>query len=131
VVTSEPVSPRLLNPSVPRDLATICLKCLEKESARRYGTAQELANELGRYLRDEPILARPVGRAEKGWRWCRRNPAMAGLMAAAALTFLLGFAGVLWQWLRAERNFSERQKAAVEAQVQRDLAQGRLYAAQM
>ena len=55
VLHAEPVSPRLLNPAVPRDLETVCLKCLEKEPARRCGTAQELAEELGRYLRDEPI----------------------------------------------------------------------------
>jgi len=71
VLNREPISPRLLNSSVPRDLETICLKCLEKEPARRYQTAQELANELEHFLRDEPIQARPTGRPEKFWRWCR------------------------------------------------------------
>jgi WD40 repeat protein/predicted Ser/Thr protein kinase len=131
VANTEPVSPQLLNASVPRDLATICLKCVEKEPARRYDTAQELAEELGRFVHDEPILARPASRVEKSWRWCRRNLALASLGAAAALIFLLGFAGVTWQWLRAERNYAERQMAAAETQVQRDLARGRLYAAQM
>ena len=77
VTGTEPLSPRLLNASVPRDLETICLKCLEKEPSRRYATAQELADELGRFLADEPIHARPVGRTEKVWRWCRRKPALA------------------------------------------------------
>src|SRR5258706_1205227 len=73
VVNKEPVSPRLLNPSVPRDMETLCLKCLEKEPARRFSTAQALAEDLDRFLRDEPIHARPVRHAEKLWRWCRRK----------------------------------------------------------
>ena len=124
VQTADPVSPTILNPHLPRDLKTICLKCLEKEPARRYQTAQELADDLGRWLRREPILARPVSRPEKVWRWCRRNPLVATLAAAAMFIFVLGFAGVAWQGQRATR-------AAAETKIQRDVAQGRLYAAQM
>jgi len=113
VLNTEPVPPRLLNPSVPRDVETICLKCLEKEPARRYRTAQEVADELGRFLNDQAILARPVSRPEKAWRWCRRNPIIATLAMAAAAVFLLGFLGVTWQGQRASKA--------------RDLAQGRLY----
>ncbi len=79
---ADPVSPRLLNPSVPRDLETICMKCLEKDPARRYATAQKLTDELKRFIRDEPIEARPVHATAKFWRWCRRRPAIAALSAA-------------------------------------------------
>jgi eukaryotic-like serine/threonine-protein kinase len=86
VAETEPVSPRLLNAGVPRDLETICLKCLEKDVRRRYATAQKLADELGRFLRNEPIQARPVASVEKVWRWCRRKPALA---TAIGLVFVV------------------------------------------
>ena len=73
---------RQLNDEAPRDLETICLKCLEKPPVRRYLTGQALADDLRRWLKGEPIQARPVGRLERGWRWCRRNRAEASLVAA-------------------------------------------------
>ena len=111
VLHAEPVSPRLLNPSIPRDLETITLKCLEKEPSRRYQTAQELADELGRVLRQEPIEARPITPPEKLWRWCRRKPALASALGFATAAILAGLTTTSWQWRRAERNAgSERQE---------------------
>jgi WD40 repeat protein len=77
VLHDEPVAPRLLNPEAPRDLETICLKCLERDAGRRYQTAAALAEDLRRFLAHEPILARPVSPAGRLKRWCRRRPALA------------------------------------------------------
>lgn len=101
VLRADPVSPRVLQPSVPRDLETVCLKCLEKEPARRYATARLLAEELGRFLEAKPVLARPVGQLAKAWRWCRRNPAVASLILVSAVTAVGGFAAVVGQLHRA------------------------------
>ncbi|MEK7674976.1 MAG: serine/threonine-protein kinase [Verrucomicrobiota bacterium] len=103
VQTSEPLSPRLLNPSVPRDLETICLKCLEKEPEKRFANAQELADELARFLNDEPIQARPVTRAERAWRWCRRKPALASAIGLAAVLLLVVSIGSPLVALRIDR----------------------------
>jgi WD40 repeat protein/predicted Ser/Thr protein kinase len=89
VAEGEPVNPRLLNPGLPRDLETICLRCLEREPQRRYASAQELAAELGRFTRDEPILARPITAPAKVTRWCRRKPALALSMAIGAILLLI------------------------------------------
>src|SRR5262249_44713689 len=90
VLRDDPVPPRLLQPKTPRELETIALKCLQKEPLRRYDSAEALAQDLQRFLRGEPIQARPVGRAERVGRWCRRNPLVAGLLAAVVLTLLVG-----------------------------------------
>ena len=93
VINEEPAAPRVLNPAVSIDLNTICLKCLEKEPGRRYLTAQELKEDLERFLHGEPIHARPADWIENGWKWAKRRPGMATLSAAVVLqllTLLLG-----------------------------------------
>ena len=92
VIDEEPLPSRQLNPSIDRDLETICSKCLQKEPSRRYGSAELLARDLGRYLGGEPILARPIGQLHRLWRWCRRNPVVAALTAAMIVTLLAGTA---------------------------------------
>ena len=89
----EPPSPSALNPAVDRDLATICLKCLEKDPKRRYGSAEALADELERWLRHEPILARPTTALDRARKWAQREPtqvALAGVVAAAVLVLVVG-----------------------------------------
>jgi len=88
VLNDDPVSPRSLNPTVERDIETICLRCLEKDPARRYASAAALAEDLRRYLDGKPILARPVGSLERAWRWARRKPALAGGLGAVALLLI-------------------------------------------
>jgi hypothetical protein len=89
VVADVPVPPRRLNPAVPRDLDTVCLKCLEKEPTRRYASALDLADDLRRFQAGELTRARPPGRPERLWRWGRRNPKVVALLAVLAL---LGYA---------------------------------------
>jgi serine/threonine-protein kinase len=130
VIQDEPRPPRRLNDAVPRDLETVCVKAMAKEPGRRYATARDLADDLRRFVNAEPVRARPVGRVGRGWRWCRRNPIIAGLAAALVLVFLGGFAGVLWQWGRAEANAQEaganfRQAKANAQEADRNFRQAR------
>jgi serine/threonine protein kinase/tetratricopeptide (TPR) repeat protein len=102
VMHDEPVRPRKLNPSVPRDLETVVLKAIARDLAHRYQSPTEMAEDLKRFVEDRPVRARRISNAEKLWRWCRRNPLPASLAAVIVLVFLVGFAGVFWQWREAE-----------------------------
>jgi hypothetical protein len=125
VLEREPLPPRRLNPDVPRDLENVCLQAMAKGPALRYPAAAALAADLRRFLRNEPVLARPVGRAERAWRWCRRNPLVAGLTAAVALTLVAGTssATLLALWALGEKRRADAEKAAAVAA--RDLAEKR------
>jgi WD40 repeat protein len=96
VRTQEPVSPSQLQSKLPRDVETICLKCLQKDPAKRYRTAAELADELQRFERGETILARPVGSVERLVRWCRRNPLVSMSIGATASALLIGAAVAIY-----------------------------------
>lgn len=102
VLDMEPIAPRRLNPVVPRDLETICLRCLQKRPASRYASAAALADDLERFLDGRPILARPVGRIERAIKWARRRPAQAMLLAVSTLALLLGAAGVAWHQIELQ-----------------------------
>ena len=110
-ISTEAVPPRRLRPDVPRDLETITLKCLEKDSKRRYADGAALADDLNRYLAGRPIAARPVGPLGRLWRWRLRNPALAATAAALVLTFVLGSPALLGLWLQAR---GERARAQIE-----------------
>jgi len=112
----EPVSPVQLQPRMPRDLETICLKCLQKEPARRYSSAGALAEDVRHFLAGEPILARPVGRTERLWRWCKRNPRIAGLSAAVVLLMVVWAvsSSILAGLLKVQKDQTETARIAAD-----------------
>ncbi|MFO1498684.1 MAG: S8 family serine peptidase [Verrucomicrobiota bacterium] len=115
VLSTDPAAPRLLNPEIPRDLEVICLKCLEKDPAKRYATAQALADDLQRFLRNQPIMARPITRLARLIRWSQRNPALASaysLLILLLFLLLLGSPLVIYRINQARRAESfERHRA--------------------
>ncbi len=111
VRSQEPVPLRRLVPHLPRDLETICLKCLEKETAHRYASAADLADDLQRFLLGETIRARPAPVWERGWKWSKRRPAIAGLMAAVIALGALGVALMFGLWRGAEAQLKLETKA--------------------
>jgi WD40 repeat protein len=118
---AEPVSPTRLQPKVPRDLETICLKCLQKTPSRRYATAADLAADLRRFQSGQTIIARPVSHWERAVKWARRRPLVAALSALCTLLAVVGFALVLGQWQRAEalRHRAEQEAGLKEQQRRR------------
>ena len=119
----EPVPPGQLNAQIARDLETICLKCLEKERSRRYPSAVALAEDLRRFLAGEPVLARPVSPAERGWRWCRRNPVVAGLLAALFVVLAGMAGGASWMAIREKTIANSEKQARTEADSATAIAQ--------
>jgi WD40 repeat protein len=132
----EAVRPRVLNPRVERDLETICLKCLEKEPQRRYGSAEALAEDLERWLKGEPIVARQSGAWERAVKWAKRRPAVAALAGGVLLLIVVSLAGLAWGWkqallageeaenkVRAEGQARKLAEKVAEAEKQKALAE--------
>ncbi len=118
VAEEEPPELRKLDRTIARDLETITLKCLQKNPTQRYATAQEVRDELQRFLNGEPILARPIGRAERFWRWCRRKPVAAALYAALIVVVALGgLAATLGRAAARSHQLAELQRQ-LEGQLQ-------------
>src|SRR5262249_14927309 len=123
----EPVAPSQLQPKTPRDLETIGLKCLEKDIGRRYPDVLALAEDLRRFRAGEPILARPVSRSERLWRWCLRNPKVASLSAAVVLLLVIGAAGsaIAAVTLARANTVAEEKRQEAERQTKRAVAAAR------
>lgn len=115
VIENEPVALRVLSPAIPRDLETICHKCLQKEPEKRYATAKELADELGRFLRGEPILAQPISPLARGWRWCKRNPVVATTSAAALLGLVLALGATTVGYVQVSAALAESEESRRQA----------------
>lgn len=110
VLNEYPPSPRALNSNIPRDLETICLKCIEKDRESRFQSSIEFADELHRFLEGKPIRSRPVGSIGTAVRWCRRRPAVASLLASIVFIVVIAFAAVSWQWKKAVAAQSESER---------------------
>lgn len=120
--TQSPVPPGKIRKSIPRDLETICLKCLQREPERRYISAQVLAEELGRYQRGESIIARPVSSVERAGRWCLRHPLPASLAAALIAVVVISFIAISQQWNEAVAQGNLAEENAAKFRVERDNA---------
>jgi serine/threonine protein kinase/WD40 repeat protein len=125
------VPPRQIDPRIPRDLETVILKAMARDPADRYPTAAALAEDLRRFLADEPIRARRTSAAERLQRWCRRNPLVASLVAAVVLVTALGFAGTLLQMREARQQRDDAQQANATLQQTSDELQATLYGARL
>ena len=123
IKNDEPPSPRRLQPRIPRDLETICLKCLEKEPRLRYSSADDFAAELRRVLAGRPIHAAPVGKIGRTWRWCKRQPVIAALIAIAIVALTAGTAGITTGWIRSSFALAEAHRQTnIAIQAKSDLS---------
>ncbi|MCA8997686.1 MAG: protein kinase [Planctomycetaceae bacterium] len=113
----DPPSPAGLDPTIPKDLETICLKCLERDPARRYQSAQEVAEEFRRYQQNEPIVARRISRLEKAWRWCKRHPSVSGLLSGLFLSLTIGALGMFVFWRLAEASADSARRSFYRSQM--------------
>jgi WD40 repeat protein len=129
VLSNDPVSLSRFDLKVPRDLETVCQKCLRKEPHQRYSTAVELAEDLERFLADRPILARRTPKWERAWRWCRRNPAVAVMAAFVAALLLLLSGGAWLAAFRLNKELTRSEKAERIAQQEKDAATAQLWQA--
>jgi eukaryotic-like serine/threonine-protein kinase len=125
--SQQPVPPRRLRPKLPRDLETICLRCLEKDPRKRYPTADALANDLRRFLARESIEARPLPFWGRAWNWARRRPAVAALIMTIAAVILLGFPAITTLWLRAQAAWKNTEEARLGEEAGRERAERLLY----
>ncbi len=123
VMHEEPRPPRRLNDKIPRDLETICVKCMQKEPRKRYAAAKDLAEDLERFREGRPILARPVGRLEKAWRWAKRNPAVAASSSLTIVALLTLMLGSIWYVRQEARRSTEAALRQGEAERKQALAE--------
>ncbi len=123
VIHDDAPSPRKFSPNVPRDLETICLKCLEKDPGKRFKASKELADELKRFLEGKAILSRPVGSLERVWRWCRRNALVASLVALVAIVLTIGIVTTSTFAVLAEKRADEKDRLAASEIAARDKAE--------
>jgi WD40 repeat protein len=122
VLEDEPLDLRTLNPDADRDLSVIALKCLRKDPAGRYASAADLADDLDRRLRGEPIAARPTTTTQRAWMWAKRNRAVAGLGAGLAAALVLGTAGSLWNAEKSRQYAEDATKKSIEARANHQMA---------
>jgi serine/threonine-protein kinase len=118
VITQDPVPPSVLLPKLPRDLNTICMKCLQKSPKRRYESAEALADDLRRYLDGQPIQARPVSRVEKAWKWLRRHPAWAAALGLGGILLL----SVVVSYFQIQSALHQTREAKQESDIHLDVA---------
>jgi WD40 repeat protein/tRNA A-37 threonylcarbamoyl transferase component Bud32 len=131
VIEKEPVSVQTLNSGVPKDLETICHKCLQKDPTKRYGSAQQLAEDLQRWLKGEPIRARAVSRPERAWRWVKRNPVLSFSIAATTVAILLGSTAAMWFGLESKKSELRAKRSESEAIASAEVSRRNLYASRM